>query len=282
MKINNSYPYPVLFMNNEDYNNSAFNADIHIKESFGEVELQVVFHLDNQKIKQLIDSGECVFSVHIECGQTSFREVFKTQNESITIAIPADKLRGKILIHSFILANKQIENYTNQKLSEWYQGLPISFEKGNLLAIGNAIETTLYEDNEEMLNLPSIISVTSSVKNEYMEVDMTQDLIVVSLPEYEYNQYTHNRKTIFKDTILANVFVPALVQVFSNLNKEYDFEDSTWYQVLEKIFAENNINIEDVGTDSLPALQAAQMVLKKPIRRSFEEIEQDAKRREER
>src|SRR5699024_2049521 len=126
---------------------------------------------------------------------------------------------------------------------------------------------------EEMLNLPSIISVTSSAKGEYMEVDLTQDLIVVSLPKYEYEQYIHHRKSRLKNTILASVFMPVLVQVFSSLNQEYDFEDSTWYQVLEKIFAENNVCIEDVGTDSLPALQAAQMVLRKPLKTGFEEIE---------
>lgn len=273
MKINASYPYPVLYTNNDDYVDSSFSSNIQVQESFGDVVIEVNFQLDNKNIKQLIDSGDCVYSVHIECGQTSYRSVFNTKNEVKTISIPADQLRGKIFIHSFILANKPIDNYANPKLNEWYQDIPISFDIGSIIAIGSAIETTLYEDNEEMLNLPSIISVTSLSKGEYMEVDLTQDLIVVSLPKYEYEQYIHHRKSLLKDTILASVFMPVLVQVFSSINQEYDFEDSTWYQVLEKIFAENNIRIEDVGTDSFPALQAAQMVLRKPMKTSFEEIE---------
>lgn len=42
---------------------------------------------------------------------------------------------------------------------------------------------------------------------------------------------------------------------------------------MEKIFSENNIQIDEVGSDKLPALKAAQMILRKPIKSSFEEIE---------
>lgn len=273
MKINASYPYPVLYINNDDYVDSSFSSNIQVKKSFGDVVIEVTFQLDNKRIRQLIDSDDCVYSVHIECGQTSYRSVFNTKSEVKTISIPSDQLRGKVFIHSFVLADRSIDNYTNPKLNDWYQGIPISFDIGSIISIGSAIETTLYENNEEMLNLPSIISVTSLSKGEYMEVDLSQDLIVVSLPKYEYEQYIHHRKSLLKDTILASVFMPVLVQVFSSINQEYDFEESTWYQVLEKIFAENNIRIEDVGTDSFPALQAAQMILRKPMKTSFEEIE---------
>lgn len=274
MKINHSYPYPVLYMNNDDYLDSSFNTKIQVYESFGEVKIHADFELINQGIQDLIDNHYGVYLVHIECGQTSYRQAFQSSKKTLDISIPTSVLRGKILIHSFIIASEKIENYQNQLLNDWFKDIPISFEKGNLLAIGDAIETTLFEENLELLNLPSIAKVTKSNKNEFMEVDIHSNFITISLPEYEYNQYASNANSRLKNTILSTVIVPSLVYVFSKLqvNRE-DLEGYTWYQVLEKIFADNNVNIHDVGTDSLSALKAAQMVLRKPLKTGLEEIE---------
>ena len=280
MKISTFYPYPVLYENNDDYVNSSFNTKLEVNESFGEVAVRAFFDLNDEVIETLISSGACSFAIHIECGQTSYRDLSTTTREVLEIQIPGDQLRGKIEIHSFVIANHAIKDYRNPNLNDWYKDMPLRFEKGNILAIGNAIEMTLFEDDKELLNLPSIVKVTQSEKNEFMEVDMTQDLLIVSLPKYEYEQYVYNRKSILKQTILSNVFVPALVEVFSKIRDAYDFEDTTWYQVMEKIFAENNVSINEVGTDKLPALKAAQMVLRKPLKTSFEEIEGFNKERE--
>lgn len=211
MKISTSYPYPVLFKNNDDYVDSSFNVDINVSESFGELNITASFQLDNNELMNLVNLGDCSFTIHVECGQTSFREIYLTNREIEEIRIPSNQLRGKVEINSFVIANKEIQNYTNSKLNDWYKGVPITFEKGNILAIGNAIETTLFEDDKDLLNLPSIVKVTQSEKNEYIEVDMTQDLLIVSLPKYEYEQYIYNRKSLLKNTILSNVFLPALV-----------------------------------------------------------------------
>lgn len=261
-------------MNNDDYLNSIFNADFSLQESFGEVKINVNFTLDNEGIQELIQQNSCVYSLHIECPQTSYRKVFETTKQNLEISIPSDFLRGKILLHSFILANEKIENYHNNLLNGWFKYSTINFEKGNILAIGDAIETTLFEENLELLNLPSIMKVTKSLKNEFMEVELHSNTITISLPEYEYNQYGLNANSRLRSTILAAVIVPSLVYVFSKIkeNRE-DIEEYTWFQVLEKIFAENHYNIDDVGTDTLSALKAAQLVLRKPLRTSFEEIE---------
>jgi hypothetical protein len=274
MKISTSYPYPVLYMNNDDYMDSNFRTKIDIHESFGEVKINATFELKNEGIQRLIENEAAVYLTHVECGQTSFRRGYQTSKKVHEIAIPTEKLRGKIAIHSFIIAKEKIEDYANDLLNEWFKDVPITFEKGNILAIGDAIETTMFEDNTEMLDIPSIVKITKSHKNEFMEVDIHSNIITISLPKYEYNQYATNAKSRLKNTILTTVIVPSLVYAFSKIkdNRE-DVEEYTWYQVLEKIFDESNYRLEDVGTDSLSSLKAAQLVLRKPLKTSFEEIE---------
>ncbi|MBH9966130.1 hypothetical protein [[Bacillus] enclensis] len=274
MKINSSYPYPVLYMNNGDYTGTNFNAKFGIQDSFGQVHIIADFILSNEPIRRMIEEGSCIYLIHVECPHTSYRRVFKTKNDKVEISIPANQLRGKVAIYSFIIANENIDNYNNEYLNEWYQEVPISFEKGNFIAIGEAIETTLFEDDTELLDLPSIVTVTKSLKNEYMDVDLHSNNIMILLPEKEYKLYASSAHSTLKSTILSTVIVPALVYVFSKVrDNSGDLEEYTWYQVLEKIFAENNHNLEDVGSDKLSPLKAAQIILRNPLKTSFEEIE---------
>ncbi|MCA1054302.1 hypothetical protein LCM10_04820 [Rossellomorea aquimaris] len=274
MKINPSYPYPVLYMNNDDYIGTNFHVKMGIRDSFGQVQITAEFILDNEPIRKMIEDGTCVYLIHVECPQTSFRKAYKGMNDKLEITVPSNQLRGKITIHSFIIANKNIDHYTNEFLNDWYQEVPISFEKGNFIAIGEAIETTLFEDDTELLNLPSIVTVTKSLKNDYMDVDLHSNNITIQLPEKEYKLYASSAHSTLKSTILSTVIVPSLVYVFSKVReKSGDLEEYTWYQVLEKIFAENDYNLEDVGSDKLSPLKAAQIILRNPLKTSFEEIE---------
>ncbi|WP_241522674.1 hypothetical protein [Geobacillus thermodenitrificans] len=56
MKISTSYPYPVLYMNNDDYQKTSFSTKIDVKEEFGEVKIEAQFYLDNPEMKRLIES----------------------------------------------------------------------------------------------------------------------------------------------------------------------------------------------------------------------------------
>jgi hypothetical protein len=274
MKISTSYPYPVLYMNNDDYQKTSFSTKIDVKEEFGEVKIEAQFYLDNPEMKRLIENHSCAYLIHVECSQTCYRQMFETYQEHLEISIATHQLRGKIVLHSFVVAKETIHSYKNEYLSDWYKGIPLTFEKGNILAIGEAIETTLIDDYTEFLNLPSIVTVTKSLKNDYMDVDIYSNNITIYLPEYEYHQYAMSAHSPLKNTILAAVIVPALVYVFSKISEaNADLEEYTWYQVLDKIFQENNYRLEDVGTDVLSPLKAAQLILRKPLKASFEEIE---------
>src|SRR5690606_3688627 len=106
---------------------------INIQESFGEVRIETRFELNNEGISQLLDEEKAAYLIHVECGQTSFRNAYYSSSSLLEVAIPSDKLRGKIEIHSFIIAKERIEDYTNDKLNDWYADSLITLEKGNIL-----------------------------------------------------------------------------------------------------------------------------------------------------
>ncbi|WP_050615534.1 hypothetical protein [Bacillus testis] len=274
MKLSNSFPYPVLRTDNDDYINSSFHVAYDVVNSFGELRIKAEFELDNEGIVGLITSGVAKYMLHIEGQQTSFRKLYKSHSGRMEVSIPTDQLRGKVAVHSFVVADRPLHNYTNNKLNDWYKGVAIHFEKGNFLAIGEAIEMNLFEDHTEFLDLPSIVNIQKAVEGEFMEVDIHSNHIVISLPAFEYGQYAVNANSRLKQTILTMVIVPALTEVFSKIKENGDdLEEYTWYQVMGKIFEENGYRLEDVGTERLSSLKAAQLVLRKPLKLSFEEID---------
>lgn len=274
MKISNSYPYPVLHSENDDYINSSFEIDYSIHQSFGDIRIESTFNLQDSIIKEFIQSGEAVFLLHVSCPQTSYRKSFKTSDTNMTVDILDKSLRGKVFIHTFITVQKPITDYKNPSLNDWFKNVPINFDKGNYLAIGKSVEVTLNEDDTELMNLPAVVDIRKAHKNEFMEIDLYSDNLTISLPPAEYDSYQRNAGTSLKFTILSMVILPSLTQVFSQLTKNHsDLESYVWYQVMERIFRENGKNFEDVGTDKLPPLKAAQLVLRKPLKNSFEEID---------
>src|SRR5690606_26934476 len=106
--------------------------------------------------------GKAKYALHVECPQTSFRKIYQSDESRIEANIPENRIRGKIDVHAFVLAKETIENYTNPNLNNFYKGASITYEKGNILALGDAVEITLHEDDLESLNLPSIVTIRRS------------------------------------------------------------------------------------------------------------------------
>lgn len=274
MKIANSYPYPVLSDFSDDYVNSKLRVDYFTKEEFGELKIQVKFQVENKGLEDLIENEKAAFILHVECPQTSYRKVISSPEPEMSKVIKVMELRGKVFLHAFIVAQSEIFDYTNSLLSDWYKGMNIKFEKGNFLGIGNALELTLHDDDTEFMDLPAIIDIHKGLQNEYMEVELHASNIIISLPSAEYESYANNANKRLKNTIISTVIFPSLIFVFSKIQEnKRDLEEYTWYQVMESIFQENNYSIEDIGTERLSALKAAQLILRKPLATSFSEIE---------
>ncbi|SOC41452.1 hypothetical protein [Ureibacillus acetophenoni] len=274
MKFNNSFPYPVLSVENDDYIGSKFETTVEAQKTFGQLYINLNCNLQDSKIASLINEGKAKYALHVECPQTSFRKIYQSEETKIVAAIPENLLRGKIDVHPFILANETIEGYTNPKLNDFYNGTSITYEKGNILALGEAVEVTLFEEDLESQNLPSIVTIRRSESAKELVVYLNSPQIIIELPKAIYDQYAINAGSRLKETILSIVILPSLVEVFYTLKEDSaDYSEYKWYQVLEQIFKKNNIPLTQVIDGTIPVLRAAQMVLQNPLEKAFNEIQ---------
>ena len=97
------------------------------------------------------------------------------------------------------------ENYTNSQWDSFFAYMPITYDKGNILASGDAIELVLHEDPTEKQNLPSIVTVRRVEKLEFMSVDLSAEQIIIQLPQGVYDQYARYGNSRLKESILTLV-----------------------------------------------------------------------------
>lgn len=274
MKFNHSFPYPVLSPENDDYKGSTFETKVEAQKTFGQLYINLQCNLQDEKIANLLHDGKAKYALHVECPQTSFRKIYQSDEAKIVSAIPENQLRGKIDVHPFILANETIVDYTNPNLDDFYIDASITYEKGNILALGEAVEIILFEEDLESQNLPSVVTIRRSESANEMVVSLNSPQIIIELPKAIYDQYAINAGSRLKETILSMVILPSLIEVFYTLKEDSaDYSEYKWYQVLEQIFKKNNIPLTQVIDGTIPVLRAAQMVLQNPLEKAFNEIQ---------
>src|SRR5436190_16107927 len=108
-----SYPHPVLAPFTDDILNSVFQPVVTVTGNKNAYVFDAVFKTNNAVLLQLIEQKKARYAVHIECTQTRYRSIFKSDTEKFSFEVPAGLLDGRVEVTSFILATKPMEKYSN-------------------------------------------------------------------------------------------------------------------------------------------------------------------------
>ena len=110
------FPYPVLTPELDDYlDNNSFDAQINVNpESFGVISVSADFKLDNQSLKELVDSGNACYALHVEGVASSYRKLWVNDEDQTFIrnTIVEGDIRKKLQINAMVIANADIDNYS--------------------------------------------------------------------------------------------------------------------------------------------------------------------------
>src|ERR1700683_511029 len=101
-----SYPHPVLAHFSDDIVNSVFQPVVTVKANKNAYSFDATFKTNNVDLLQLIEQKKAAYAVHIECTQTRYRNIFKSETEKFSFEVDAGVLDGNVEVTSFILATK--------------------------------------------------------------------------------------------------------------------------------------------------------------------------------
>ena len=242
MKVKNNrlYPYPVLSQDHDDYvDNSFYPNDLSFEHDSETATIKANIVIGDELIKSLIGDGSVSLNCHIECSTTKYRKVFKIGFDELSdcrIDIPLKDINDTVEICFVLVANRDIENYSNPNLNTRYFDANITLFKYRTLGYTETEEFKIKKQLDTNGEVPSIFDITKSETEEHITFDCeTGDKIIIYLPPEDYLIYEKSKGTAVRIKQMMTV-IPVLVEIFDILKTgdNSDFVDKGWYMVLER------------------------------------------------
>ena len=285
MRIKNRLsPYPILDNYGDDYINSSFTVDYDVNTQFTEVYGKLVFHLENDEIKQLIKEQKAVYTVHIESPAACYRNIISSDEEELEFKLDATVVSKVIEIRTFIVLTESIKGYSSENFHPDYQGQKFDLEQHQVIAIGTAKDFGVKKDDRDFDSLPSILRIVKleSKKKGSLSVNTDNDeYIVVGLEADVFELYARLGKSAYKSTAFCLVLLPALIIVIQRMCNAKDDEAISsmhWYKVIENLLNSNGFYIDNLSIDNDTLLTVCQSIFADPIARSFKELDDRSER----
>lgn len=290
MKISNKYyPFPIIKDEIEDFKTTTYSSSIESIEDDDYIILNIQFDLDNLEIIDLIKQGKAKFIVHLEESATMYRKSFDFTDIKGQVKIQKDEVRFKIELTTFIIAVEDIINFKSEDLDIIYNDIPISYNKYNIIGIGQSSEIILNKEIDDIKDVSSIFSVIPSPEEEKLiKLRLSKERIYIELPEKEHEIYgqlvhlykaTNNQNNLILMTL---IIIPAFVEALTNIKEGSSNEshsDSLWFNPLVKAFNKKNVNLlEEFKSNDFNAYNLTQIVFDEVINNSVRrlmEVEKD-------
>lgn len=271
------YPHPVLISDTDDYVKSTFRFKANVEKGICELKFSFTMELENDELNALIKEGTAEFLVHIECPQTCYRDVAKSDGMTFTKRIQEKDLNGKVSLCAFIVAKKDIASYSNSDFNPDYEGVMFAIDRGSILAIGGQYDMNIVKDTEELAKIPSIFTICkyAADTDESMKIDIDGDKIAIALSDSSFQNY----KILINMPGLLPVFhamiiVPALIYVFETMRREgtEEYENKRWYAAIRKTLAKYEIVLDNDMLNDISSYELSQKLLDLPIDRALNAI----------
>lgn len=288
MKVKNNrlYPYPVLSMYHDDYKDNTFNAeDIELSYDSETATVEGEIIINDETIKDLIANGFIRLYCHIECSTTKFRKIYEVDDNDLPhckIDVPLKDICDTVEICFVLVANKTIENYSNDNLSDFYNGARITLYEYSTLGYTDTIEYKIKKSLNSNGDIPSVFDIIKSETAEEISFEyLNSDKIQVFLPAYDYGVYIDTKGDAIRTKQMMTV-VPALQEIFETINSSADtseFEDRAWFSILEKAVSKLEGYSDGFASDNfknrqLSMFALAQKALKAVSSDAFKEIDE--------
>ncbi|MBL8212443.1 MAG: hypothetical protein JNK87_17135 [Bryobacterales bacterium] len=254
------------------------NAVVEVGANKNAYSFDARFKTSNTDLLALIEQKKAHYAVHIECAQTRYRNIFKSDLDKMTFEVPAGMLDGNVEVTSFILASSPIDKYSNDSFHPDYAKLTFRVRKADTLAVGHDHEFTAEKKVDPLRKVPSIFSIQPN-DDPYatgMDIETMGNKVTVKLSRANYDAYAFLKNDSKLHPMLSlAVVVPALVSVIDEVRREAttgnlsEYKDRRWFLVLSRRLREIGIDPEDADTYNESSLRMAHEMLGQPLGESL-------------
>jgi hypothetical protein len=262
---------------------NAFDFELESRTVSGDYRLTGKLVFEDPHLSSLLQKGEAVGLLHLECPRTFFRTTLPFASDgTLDQLLSHEKLCGTAEVLAAIVAIKELGNYAHPNQNSDYGGSVFGVEPASFLAVSNTKSIEFFPDLDLIQKVSSLISIRRGEDTQLrMEVDPEMDLITVSFPPEEYELYAGLRGADEVVKILtSSVVMPALLQAMHHLRSipEQDFEnfkaEHRWARlILSRLPAEEFPSGWHTG-DPKKCMDAVQYLLRGPLKASMAQVKE--------
>lgn len=213
-----------------------------------------VFEVDlvDQNLKKLLEEKKAIFACEVNCTHTFYRQLFTSFQSNIEFEIPICDLYKKVELQTFLLACKDIEDFSSNNFKEPFKNLKFQLERGDVLAI---LEEQELNVDVGSTDVGDILKIVEHEDKNYQGVRyfLGKDYIEVRI----YKEQLETLRSIYLnpqmgDILISSLVVPALnyASFFLNAEGEKIYGEKKWFEALRikaiEIMEDTYLSPEDV------------------------------------
>ncbi len=274
------FPHPVLSFFSDDLVGCEYQCTVTVTSTSTTFNFDVVAVNSSQDINSLLKSKKASNAIHIDCPTTRYRQVFKFNDRRHSFSIDSRYLEGNVQVSRFVLAETDIESYSNSNFHSDYNGTSFSIFKGDILALNKSFTFDAEKELDPLKSIPSIFSIRLNKEDKAPAVDVQlSKKINIYLSEENYRKFKMlNQIQSLSPVVAQIVLIPALTMILEKLmhaDKDIilEWEDSRWFKVLKKKLKDLNVDIDEQKWTEESSLLLSQKLIGEPISKSLEAIE---------
>lgn len=274
MSNNLSFPHPVLGVRDDFHETSSFSLDVsHNLSSDGEVVLKVSPKLNNDSIKEMVNSDIATIFFLVSCPGTLFSESYKFDNlSSLTIKINQDRLWGRVNTSSKVIINKKNEIVLSDINEFYYDDLTFKLNKGEILALSSTYKFDHYPEYVKDTPIQSDtfwhLQMYSGEKEE-THYELSDNGVIINIIESEYRKFEMLEAENMNEALKMFYIFPVLMELlrlhFGDPEEKETIASKGWYSKLVETIEKYEISGNSIFED-------AQIIMKQAMEKQRYEI----------
>jgi len=261
--LNDSFGYPVLRPDNDDYVGCAIQSSLNAvaDSDLSTVTVSYQISISAPEINKLITENKVSLLIYGECRETWFDIVHYPQTKEGTFSIPGNKIDGEFVLTCIVVAKGKIGSYRSVKFNPEYGDTNFDIERGEILAFDNP--QSFYITRDSFRNVTSLFDYSENANMSVGEWDINLDedrikveVNPIQLPILRTAEGTNKNKAV----LLSGIFLPILIQIVNEMkNNPEEYGDRKWFKVIEQ----KRISLQPAIAKN--PVRVAQALLKQPL-----------------
>lgn len=261
----NSFGYPVLRPDNDDYIGCAIQSSINAAAdtSLSQITVTYLIKISAPEIIQLIADGKASLLLYGECRDTWFDITHYPVSNEGAFVIDKGLIDGLFVLTCLVVAKEDIPKFSSVKFNPEYGGATFDISLGEIIAFDHT--QTFYISRDSFRNVTSLFDYSENINLAMGEWDLVidDDRIKVQvhpnqLPLLRSAEGTSKNKAV----LLSGIFLPVLVHILNEMDRdEGEYSELKWFQVIEQ---KRSGLPHSLGKNPV---RAAQALLKQPLYR---------------